>query len=337
MMSSISYRLQGAVSNKTMSFYQQQRRSYMDVHQRPSHSGMFRRDGTVGPVEPVEPSPPSQPLSDFDFYRTLLFRILSACTSVYCLTEYVADITLTEGPSMTPTIRSSGEIILVDKFHPRAVKDGMDATQRTLAAVQRQKAHGTAFWHQPQVSVSDLPRPSYREWFQQIQSPLQQGDVVVVQHPHRRGTVCKRVAGLPGDKIILYRPTRFPTLLVASSASALSAQQQQNQAQPQQIVTVPTGCVWLEGDNPNNSADSRNYGPVPAALIQGRVLARIWPLRGEAAMVRGGRPRFVASDSSSNINIRRAEQDSGSTVLPAGYQGQHIVKHVPSPPLDTNL
>lgn len=40
---------------------------------------------------------------------------------------------------------------------------------------------------------------------------------------------------------------------------------------------IPRGHVWLEGDNPENSMDSRNYGPVPAALVQGRVVGRVWP------------------------------------------------------------
>jgi len=40
---------------------------------------------------------------------------------------------------------------------------------------------------------------------------------------------------------------------------------------------VPRGHVWLEGDNRNNSADSRTYGPVPQGLVRGRALCRVWP------------------------------------------------------------
>lgn len=36
--------------------------------------------------------------------------------------------------------------------------------------------------------------------------------------------------------------------------------------------------MWIEGDNPQNSVDSRSYGPVPVGTIQGRVVARVWPL-----------------------------------------------------------
>ena len=38
---------------------------------------------------------------------------------------------------------------------------------------------------------------------------------------------------------------------------------------------VPAGHVWLQGDNPANSTDSRHYGPVPLALVQGRVVLKV--------------------------------------------------------------
>ena len=37
---------------------------------------------------------------------------------------------------------------------------------------------------------------------------------------------------------------------------------------------------WLESDNPDAGAvDSRRFGPVPASLVQGRVLVRYWRRR----------------------------------------------------------
>ena len=41
---------------------------------------------------------------------------------------------------------------------------------------------------------------------------------------------------------------------------------------------VPDGHCWLLGDNLPESRDSRTYGPLPLALIQGKVTARVWPL-----------------------------------------------------------
>ena len=50
---------------------------------------------------------------------------------------------------------------------------------------------------------------------------------------------------------------------------------------------IPPGHVWLEGDNPHSSLDSRSYGPLPAARVHGRVTARVWPLS-EARWLCGG-------------------------------------------------
>lgn len=52
---------------------------------------------------------------------------------------------------------------------------------------------------------------------------------------------------------------------------------QRNEILPPDRIVVPPGHVWLSGDNPYNSTDSRDYGVVPAALIQGRVILRFWP------------------------------------------------------------
>ncbi len=40
---------------------------------------------------------------------------------------------------------------------------------------------------------------------------------------------------------------------------------------------IPEGFVWLTGDNPLYSEDSTIYGPVPLALIEGRVSYMLWP------------------------------------------------------------
>lgn len=86
---------------------------------------------------------------------------------------------------------------------------------------------------------------------------LKRGDVVVSKSPTNVGqTVCKRIIGMPGDELDGYH---------------------RDYAWHEQR-TVPPGHVWLEGDNRRNSMDSRNYGPVPLALIQSRVMIKLWPL-----------------------------------------------------------
>jgi nickel-type superoxide dismutase maturation protease len=39
----------------------------------------------------------------------------------------------------------------------------------------------------------------------------------------------------------------------------------------------PDGSMWVEGDNPLGSTDSRQFGLIGAPALRGRVLLRLWP------------------------------------------------------------
>lgn len=89
-----------------------------------------------------------------------------------------------------------------------------------------------------------------------LSKDFKKGDVVISICPTQRNKlVCKRIIATEGDRI----PT---TPLMQSHRSMLH---------------VPVGHVWLAGDNPKNSTDSRYYGPVSVGLLQGRVICKITP------------------------------------------------------------
>ncbi|GAA5922588.1 endopeptidase catalytic subunit IMP1 [Sporobolomyces koalae] len=89
-------------------------------------------------------------------------------------------------------------------------------------------------------------------------NPLERGNLVTAVSPlDPSHQVLKRVIGLPGD-----------TVCVDPSGE---------RGRVEEWCKVPQGHVWLAGDNTSNSTDSRDYGPVPIALVRGRVLAKIWP------------------------------------------------------------
>lgn len=79
------------------------------------------------------------------------------------------------------------------------------------------------------------------------------GDVVLFRSPVSTDTMLiKRLVALEGDWVA------FPDRV--------------------DIEKIPQGHCWVEGDNPGLSEDSRNkYGPVPLALIEGRVTHVLWP------------------------------------------------------------
>jgi len=304
---------------------------------------------------------------------TISLRVLSALSLMAVTSEYCFQISRCEGPSMTPTILPTGnEIILIERFSVRwyGLGDGADSGKfRTEQHRQRQEEwekieikkennsnstkikdfENIVTWHEPRLystTSSSFKNISYLQTLKhnwnRLTSGIQVGDVVVLQHPNRDGTVCKRVLGLPGDVVIQPKERdgdaekrwRFGRSLIdrndhrnfqalfngndddadddddgpfqsISSTSLISSS----------LLIVPDGHVWVEGDNSVNSVDSRYYGALPAALIVGKVFSRIWPLRGDAMNVmRAGRPMPP-----------KGMQFTGSTVLPTGYEGEKIV------------
>ncbi|MCJ1309715.1 hypothetical protein MMC25_003375 [Agyrium rufum] len=86
---------------------------------------------------------------------------------------------------------------------------------------------------------------------------IEVGDVVGALHPTFPGVeISKRVLGMPGDFIV----TEAEGMPKGS------------------MIQIPEGHCWLEGDNKPYSRDSRIFGPVPLALIRGKVIARVRPL-----------------------------------------------------------
>lgn len=103
------------------------------------------------------------------------------------------------------------------------------------------------------------------------------GDVIIFDSPiFPRGSACKRVVGMPGD-YVLRDDAQSPTVAGAVVYGGLGGGKinQQDNQQPRDeplMIQVPEGHVWVAGDNLPYSRDSRFYGPMPMALITGKLL-----------------------------------------------------------------
>ncbi|KAJ4150090.1 hypothetical protein LMH87_010856 [Akanthomyces muscarius] len=83
------------------------------------------------------------------------------------------------------------------------------------------------------------------------------GDLVLYQMPFARYDMgVKRVVGLPGDYVSVGTP---------------------GQQGEESMIQIPDGHCWVVGDNLVASRDSRTFGPLPLALIQGKVVAKVLP------------------------------------------------------------
>ena len=63
----------------------------------------------------------------------------------------------------------------------------------------------------------------------------------------------------PGDVVVVEHPERPGFEMV------------------KRAVRVSKGDVWVEGDDPSSSTDSRTFGAVPIGLVRGRVRLVWWP------------------------------------------------------------
>ncbi|KAK8162441.1 peptidase S24/S26A/S26B/S26C [Phyllosticta citrichinensis] len=87
---------------------------------------------------------------------------------------------------------------------------------------------------------------------------IEVGDLVSFDHPMKLGEgVIKRVIGLPGDFVLRDTPEKGDGIM----------------------LQVPEGHMWVAGDNQSASRDSRMFGPIPLALVRGKVLAQLYPFK----------------------------------------------------------
>lgn len=109
--------------------------------------------------------------------------------------------------------------------------------------------------------------------------PVRAGDLVTFESPMRAGErSIKRIIGMPGDIVLRDTPPG------SSDNFWIEADPERHAAQnlagnPGWMVRIPEGHCWVVGDDLPWSRDSRHFGPLPLALVKGRVLARTRPLR----------------------------------------------------------
>lgn len=99
------------------------------------------------------------------------------------------------------------------------------------------------------------------------------GDLVTFADPVAGEATLKRVVAVGGQTVqmkdaVLYvddRPLDEPYVDLATIDGTYFGE-----------VTVPPGSVFVMGDEREHSIDSRDYGPVRRAALDGRVLHRLW-------------------------------------------------------------
>lgn len=112
-----------------------------------------------------------------------------------------------------------------------------------------------------------------RIWF----TMPRRGDIVVFKYPDKNPLnpprdFIKRVIGLPGERI------RITDGKVYVNDQPLTEPYIAEEPWAPFETTVPDDSLFVMGDNRNNSADSRYWGPMPLANLKGQAVFLYWPL-----------------------------------------------------------
>ncbi len=110
--------------------------------------------------------------------------------------------------------------------------------------------------------------------------PIHRGDIIVFKAPRNPDIeYIKRVIGLPGDKIRVTGGSVFlnDIELTEPYTNSRTGVWLGGFIQDNQVVTVPSGEIFVLGDNRDRSSDSREFGFVPIQTIIGQVFYRYFP------------------------------------------------------------
>lgn len=108
---------------------------------------------------------------------------------------------------------------------------------------------------------------------------------MIANSPTQRGkTVCKRIAAVEGDLVVVINSTTINHAKMAQLDNFLKSDAHRTVAEVAQELSglalrihyLGPGEVWLAGDNPSNSLDSRHYGPLLEKELAGVVFMRLW-------------------------------------------------------------
>lgn len=121
-------------------------------------------------------------------------------------------------------------------------------------------------------------------------------DIVVLYSEYLDELCVKRVIGLEGERVEIDYENGVITVdddVIAEDYTKYHALDEvvgfdmsfYDEASKKYVYEVPEGCVFVLGDNRNNSADSRTIGFIDKEDISGKVIFRLWSEKAKAGTV----------------------------------------------------
>jgi signal peptidase I len=203
----------------------------------------------------LPPPPPKEPIRKHrPFWRELPVLVVIAFAVALLLKSLVLQAFYIPSPSMEETLQI-GDRVLVEKLSYRWGEPG----RGDVVVFEKDLDQAVLPFEEPEESVVQKVKDAFKSLFGFPTGTSQ--DYI------------KRVIAVGGDKIE-GRDGRIYVNGEAVEEPYLAEGVQTSTFGP---VDVPAGSIFVMGDNRNNSADSRAFGPVPVDTVVGRAFLLIWP------------------------------------------------------------
>jgi signal peptidase I len=236
------------------------------------------------------------------FIRTFvveLFKIPSGSMSPTLLGDYVA-----EGAAYDDSGTSAHFLLIQDRRQPvvqvfRKLANGDWSYEGRKPNALLTSSQSLMLSNEGHSEEHRIFVNKFAYWF----NPPKRGDIIVFRVPFKlnategyerngavfppynylrsQSTYVKRCVGLPGERIEI-RPDKHVYIddKVVSDPKAIARTQYTTTEYTREYdITVPDRHVIALGDNSDNSADSRYWGPLPIDNLRGRAFLRYWPLK----------------------------------------------------------
>jgi signal peptidase I len=106
---------------------------------------------------------------------------------------------------------------------------------------------------------------------------VRRGDIVVFRYPRNpEETFLKRVTAVSGDSVEIHAGRLYVNSQPLDEPYAVHRSPLRSSREEMALIVVPSGSLFVMGDNRDNSSDSREWGFVPQRNVIGEPLFVYW-------------------------------------------------------------